>query len=260
MPSISLKSIEANNARIVDLIGKAATREPATGAYQWTSGTGSAVRDVVTFKTDGKNKGSLERFAEANKISSKVYTMMREAVAYGAHSTQGSSGGILAFDATPKNLALLEKKLNAIYKSRDTNHDKQLDDKEQGQVKKLSNGKALLAGRAELSKTKTTGLRTEHTFSRKVNYLVDLLYKNGNIYGQSHVDNLVKGMSSTQAKAVRNAYAVVSRYMSKGATDAMSFICMDQRREVTRGLMRVFGASLDDTEKSINALTLPSKY
>jgi len=259
--STTLNSIRKDNARIVKLLAKAATQEPKSGQQAWITHSASNMRDVVTFKTEGKSKGSLERFAEANKMPKAVYEILREAAAYGGHSTQGAVNGILAFDVKPSNLKKLEAKLNKIYTSRDKNKNGAIDDgAEKASIEKLKNGKAFFAGRAKLQKTKLTGLKTEHKFSRQVQYLVDLMYSKGSIYGPSHIDNVVKDMPSAEAKAVRAAYASVSRYISKGNSGALNFICRDQRREVTRGLMRVYGASLDTTEKAIRALKLPKGY
>lgn len=167
---------------------------------------------------------------------------------------------MLAFPVSKKALESLEAKLNKIYTSRDKNKDGVLDASEQAKVKTTKNGQALLAGRTALAKVKTDGLRTEHTFSRQVTRVIDLMYSKGSIQGASHIENIAKDLPAPEAEAVRAAYAAVSRYMSKGQTSSLGFICMDQRREVTRGLMRVFGATLDKTEKAISALELPQGY
>lgn len=261
MSTISLASIRKNNAQIVKLLEKATTREPKSGATSWVSSDPSNMQDVITFKTEGKNKGSLERFKEANKLSTKVYTMLREAVAYGAHSTQGSVGGILAFKATEANFEKLEAKLNKIYSSRDKNKNGKLEDAEQAEAKETKNGAALLAARTQLaSAAKRTKLRTEHKFSRQVTRVIDLMYSNGSIYGKNHIENIASGLPKKEADAVRAAYHAVSNYITKGQTSEAGFICMDQRREVTRGLMKIFGASLDKTEKAISKLALPEGY
>lgn len=257
--SITLKHVNKDTDRLLKFIEKSKTQEPKSGAYSWQTGP-SHMRDVVTFRTEGKGKGSLERFAEANKIPKKVYTMMRDAVAYGAHSTQGSVRGVLAFEINDKNMAKLEKKLDALFAKRDADKNGVLDTDEQAKLKKTKNGAAYLAGHTTLGKTKLTGLRTEHKFSRQVTYLVDQMYSKGSIYGPNHIDKLVAELPKAEGLAVRKAYAAVSRYMSKGKTGKMNFICRDQRREVTRGLMRVYGASFDSTEKAISALKVPSGY
>jgi hypothetical protein len=260
MSVVSLASIRKNNAQIVKLLEKAVTREPKSGATEWQSSDPANMRDVITFKTEGKTKGSLERFKEANKISTKVYTMLREAVAYGAHSTQGSVNGILAFDATEKNFTKLEAKLNKIYSSRDKNKNGKLEDAEQDKAMDTKNGAALFAGRAKLAQTKKTGLRSEHKFSRQVTRVIDLMYSNGSIHGPAHIDAIADGLGKTNAAAVRAAYHAVSNYITHGQTSEAGFICMDQRREVTRGLMRIYGASMDKTETAISKVTLPSGY
>ena len=261
MASIKLSSIEKNNAQIVSLLKQATTREPKSGGVTWVSSDPSNMRDVITFQTEGKNKGSLERFAEANKLSKKVYTMLREAVAYGAHSTQGSSGGILAFSATASNFKKLEGKLNKIYSSRDANKNGKLEASEQAEAKETKNGAALLAARTSLANAaKRTTLRSEHTFSRQATRVIDLMYSNGSIHGKDHIEAIASELPAKEAEAVRNAYRAVSNYITKGQTSEAGFICMDQRREVTRGLMRVFGASLDKTEKAISKIELPEGY
>ncbi len=255
--SVSMSSIRRDNARIIKFLKRAATQEPKSGKYAWQTSNPKNMRDVVTFRTEGKSKGSLERFTQANKIPKKVYTMLREAAAYGAHSTQGAVRGVLAFELSDKNLAKLEKKLNALYAKRDKDDNGRLDTTEQKAAKKTKNGKALLSGSAQLRATKLPGLRTELKFSRQVNYLVDLMYSKGSIYGSNHINKVVADLPKAEALAVRKAYASVSRYLSKGQTSKMSFICRDRRREVTRGLMRVFGNKLDATEKAISGLKVP---
>lgn len=256
--NVSLTTVRRANHKLISLLEKSATQEPKTGGREWVTGDKRNMDTVITFKTDGRNKGSLERFSEANGLGKKVYDALRNAVAYGAHG-QGDRG-LLTFAVTPRSLAALEDKLNAIYDNRDVDGNRKLDTEEQAQVKKTKNGKSTLAALKALSETKTTGLRTELKFSKQVNLVIDLLYSNGNIRGPEHVEAIARELSAPQAKAVRQAYAAVSRYMSRGATDEMGFICMDQRREVQRGLMRVFGAGLDETEKAISALRLPRAY
>ncbi len=261
MASIKLSSIEKNNAQIISLLKQATTQEPKSGRHSWMSSSASNMRDVITFQTEGKNKGSLERFKEANKLSKQVYTMLREAVAYGAHSTQGSSGGILAFSATDANFKKLEGKLNKIYKSRDANKNGKLETAEQAKAKATKNGAALLAGRRSLASTaRRTTLRSEHTFSRQLARVIDLMYSKGSIQGKNHIESIANELPETEAEAVRAAYHAVSRYITKGQTSEANYICRDQRREVTRGLARVFGASLDKTEKAISKISLPEGY
>jgi hypothetical protein len=259
----TISSANKDVERTISMLKKAVTREPTSGATKWVSGA-DAMRDVVTFRTAGKNKGSLERFTEANHVGVKTYRMLREAVAYGAHETQGSSNGVLAFVATPKNWDRLEAELKKLHSSRDKDKNGKIEGKELESLAKTKNGAAYVDGRDAMRETKLTGLRTEHKFSRQMTYVIDLLYSNGSIYGPSHVDAIADGLAAKgkkdEAKAVRLAYAAVSRYMSSGDTGAMSFICMDQRREVTRGLMRIFGASQDSTELAISALKLPKGY
>lgn len=79
--SIAISAIQQDNARLIELLAGATTREPKSGGFGWVSSSPSNMRDVITFKTEGKSKGSLERFAEANKIPKKVYTALREAAA-----------------------------------------------------------------------------------------------------------------------------------------------------------------------------------
>lgn len=266
MPKIQSYTVSSANQdvkRTISFLKKAVTREPISGGTQWVSGS-SAMRDVVTFRTAGKNKGSLERFAEANKITSKAYNILREAAAYGAHETQGSSKGVLAFVASPKNWKRLETELKKLHKSRDADKNGKIEGKELTSLAKTKNGAAYLAGRDKLRASKLTSNRTELKFSRQMTYVIDLLYSKGSIYGASHVDSIADGLAAkgkkAEAKAVRLAYAAVSRYLSHGDTNAMGFICRDRRQEVTRGLMRVFGASQDKTEMAVSALSLPKGY
>lgn len=261
--SYTLASANQDIERTISLLKKAVTREPISGGQQWVSGA-DAMRDVVTFRTAGKNKGSLERFAEANKVGVKAYRMLREAVAYGAHETQGSSNGMLAFASTPKNWKRLETELKKLHKSRDADKNGKIEGAEITKLAKTKNGAAYLDGRDALRGTKLSGARTEHKFSRQMTYVIDLLYSKGSIAGPQHVDQIADELAGKgkkdEAKAVRYAYAAVSRYLSNGDTDQMSFICQDRRREVTRGLMRIFGASLDKTEMAVSALKLPKGY
>ncbi len=252
--AIRLSTVNRDIDRAMKFLSRATTQEPKTNSRtRWTN----QMRDVITFRTEGRSKGSLERFAEANDLPKPVYNILREAVAYGAHSTRGSSRGILAFEVNDKNMARLEKKLGELFARRDADGNKRLDACEQQRVAKTKNGKAFLEGHGALRETSLRGLRTEYKFSQKVNYLVDLLYSNGSIRGPEHIDRLCEGKTKTQQNAIRRAYAAVSRFITRGRTAEAGFICRDQRREVTRALMRTFGSRLDSTEKAINALRVP---
>lgn len=251
---ISLKTVNRDVERAMKFLEKATTQEPKSNSRsRWTN----QMRDVITFKTEGRNKGSLERFAEANDLPKGVYNILREAVAYGAHSSRGSSRGILAFPVTDASMEKLEGRLTKLFARRDADGNGKLDAAEQKAVAKTKNGKAYLEGRTQLRGTSLRGLRSEYKFSQKVNYLVDLLYSNGSIRGPEHIDQLCEGKSRTEQRAIRQGYAAVSRYVSRGRTSEQRNICRDQRREVTRALSRTFGARLDDTEKAISALRVP---
>jgi hypothetical protein len=260
--ALKISTYQRENAKVVKLLEQAATQEPSSSGYQWVSGDRSNMVDVVTFRQSGTAKGSLERFCEANDIPKSVYDRLRAAVAAGAHR-QRASGGIVKFTVTPESLEKLKDQLDQMAISRDTRpEDGKLTGKELTSFKKLDNGKAATNVRASdaLGEIKLRGNRTEHKYSRQVNYVMDLLYSQGSIHGPDQVERIAGELPAAQAKAVRAAYAAVSRYLSRGATSESSFICMDQRREVQRGLMRTFGASLDTTEKAISALRLPRGY
>jgi hypothetical protein len=259
--SFSISQYKRENARVVKLLAQATTQEPETSGRQWVSGDRANMIDVVTFRQSGTQKGSLERFCEANHIGKAVYDRLRAAVAAGAHK-QKASAGVVKFEVTKESLKELQASLDKMATSRDKDDNKKLEGKELTSFKKLANGKAATARQAseKLADVGLRGNRTEHKFSRQVNYLIDLLYSQGSIYGADQVERIARDLPAAQAKAVRNAYHAVSRYMSRGSTDELGFICMDQRREVQRGLMRIFGASLDETEKSISALKLPRGY
>ena len=260
--ALKISAYQRENAKVVKLLAKAVTQEPESSGRQWVSGDRSNMVDVITFRQSGTSKGSLERFCEANNIPNSVYERLRAAVAAGAHR-QRASGGIVKFTVTDKTLETLKEQLDQMAISRDTRpQDGQLTGPELTSFKKLDNGKAATNVRASeaLKEVGIRGNRTEHKFSRQVNYVMDLLYSDGNIHGAAQVDRIADGLPRAQAKAVRAAYAAVSRYMSRGATDALGFICMDQRREVQRGLMRTFGAGADATEAAISALKLPRGY
>ena len=260
--SLNISKYQRENARLVKLIGQAATQEPTSGERAWVSGARSNMHDVVTFRQSGTAKGSLERFCEANDIPNSVYERMRAAVAAGAHK-QKASGGVVKFDVSKESLTELQEQLDQMAVSRDKKpRDGQLTGSELTSFKKTDNGKAATNVRASdaLAEVKLTGNRTEHKFSRQVNYVMDLLYSQGNIHGADQVDRIADALPAAQAKAVRAAYAAVSRYLSRGDSGALDFICMDQRREVQRGLMRTFGSALDTTEAAISALKLPRGY
>ena len=260
--ALDIRKFQRENAKIVKLLGQATTQEPKSSSYRWVSGDRANMRDVVTFRQSGTAKGSLERFCDANDIPKSVYDRLRAAVAAGAHR-QRASGGIVAFTVTDESLAKLKEQLDQMAISRDTRpQDGKLTGKELTSFKKLDNGKAATNVRASdaLAEIKLRGNRTELKYSRQVNFVMDLLYSRGSIQGADHVDRIANELPEAQAKAVRAAYAAVSRYLSRGATNEMGFICMDQRREVQRGLMRTFGASLDATERAISALKLPRGY
>jgi hypothetical protein len=216
---------------------------------------------VVTFRQNGTGKGSLERMAEANKLPTALYDRLRAAVAAGAHK-QKASAGIVKFEVTAASLGELKAMLDQLAISRDKNDNNRLEGSELKSFKKLDNGKAATDVKATdaLKKLKLTDVRTEHKFSRQVNFVMDLLYSKGSIHGKSHVEAIARELPADQARAVRQAYKSVSNYLTRGATSESSFICQDQRREVQRGLMRTFGASLDDTEKFVSALKLPRGY
>jgi hypothetical protein len=260
--ALKISTYQRENAKVVKLLAKAVTQEPESSGRQWVSGDRSNMVDVITFRQSGTSKGSLERFCEANNIPNSVYERLRAAVAAGAHR-QRASGGIVKFTVTDKTLETLKEQLDQMAISRDTRpQDGRLTGPELTSFKKLDNGKAATNVRAQdaLADIKLTGKRTEHKYSRQINYVMDLLYSNGSIHGPAHVENIANGLGAAEAKAVRAAYAAVSRYLSRGATSEQSFICMDQRREVQRGLMRTFGASFDATEQAVSALKLPRGY
>ena len=260
--ALNISQYQRENARLVKLIGQAATQEPSPSGRAWVTGDRANMVDVVTFRQSGTSKGSLERFCEANDIPNSVYERMRAAVAAGAHK-QKASGGIVKFTVSKESLASLKEQLDKMATSRDTRpEDGKLTGPELTSFKKLDNGKAATNVRASdaLKEIGLTGNRTEHKFSRQVNYVMDLLYSQGNIHGAAQVDRIADALPAAQAKAVRAAYAAVSRYLSRGDTAELGFICMDQRRDVQRGLMRTFGSALDTTESAISALKLPRGY
>lgn len=259
--ALNIRSYQRENARVVKLLAKATTQEPRSSGRDWVSGSKSNMVDVITFRQSGSSKGSLERFAEANKLPKAVYDRMHAAVKAAAHRQQ-ASGGIVKFEVTPDSMKKLQEALDGYATSRDRDDNGKLEGRELTSFAKLSNGKAATArgASAALSATKLTGKRTEHKFSRQVNYVLDLLYSQGNINGPAHVERIASDLPRAEGEAVRAAYAAVSRYMSRGRTAEMGFICRDQRREVQRGMMRTFGASLDRTEKAISALRIPRGY
>ena len=260
--SLSISKYQTENAKVVRLLEKASTQEPSFAGREWVSGHQDNMVRVVTFRQNGTQKGSLERFCEANHIPNSVYERLHAAVAAGAHK-QKASAGIVKFEVTKESLAALKDQLDEMAIRRDTSAPRgQLTGRELASFKKLDNGKAATAPRASeaLKEVKLSGQRTELKYSRQVNYVMDLLYSQGSIYGADQVERIARELPAAQAKAVRQAYHAVSRYLSRGETSESDFICQDQRREVQRGLMRTFGSQLDDTEKAISALKLPRGY
>ncbi len=222
------------------------------------------MQSVVTFAEAGaRSKGSLERFAEANGLGT-LGKVLVAAARYGARSTGGQSAGVLAFKPTAANLKKLERDLNALYARRDANDDGIMTKAEINKAKETANGKELFTGN-RLQKLAATDLtqsfRSELQFSQKANRAIDLLYSKGNITPAKVgriVDELQANGQDAEAEAVQAVYTSVSAYLSTrygGRPNfAMPHICKDQRREVTRGVMRTFGASADRTERAINAL------
>jgi hypothetical protein len=250
-----ISDYKAENKKVISLLSQATTQEPKPGRA-WTNET----IDVVTFRQDGTHKGSLERFCEANKIGEKVYERLRAAVAAGAHK-ESASAGVVKFIMSKENLRQLQSLLDGLATSRDKSSPKGvLDGAEYRSFVKLDNGKAATAtGASEaLKKTKLGGNRTEHDFSRKANYVIDLLYSKGSITrGQAQVDEIARAHPGAVGAAIKQMYKAVSMYISRGQNEALSFICKDQRQEVTRGVMRTFGSRLDDTERLISAVKVP---
>ncbi|MEQ9497996.1 MAG: hypothetical protein RIT81_14090 [Deltaproteobacteria bacterium] len=260
----TLDDIRAANKAIVALIGKATTLEPASNSQsRWTN----AMREVVTFAAEGGNSGSLERFASANGIPASVTEALVQAARYGSHRNQSTSNGVLAFIPSAANLAKLEKDLNGIYERRAGDKGYLTRDEIASARSSSSNADALLTG-TRMQRIADIDLsqdfRSDAEFSSKVAYAMELLYDGGrrSINGPRDVERRASAQEAqgnqTEAAAIRTTYAAVSRYLSRGRTSRMGFICTDQRQDVHRALMRTFGGNLDNTERSIAALNPPA--
>jgi hypothetical protein len=227
-------------AATVRHLKNAATWEPVVNADGFTR---SKVKQVVT--TD-----SLERYIKKNKLKGDEKDAVRQAfTTLAGRQSRGES--VTAVDVT--KLRGLTATLKGFAASKNKPPLNEIDAKEYRAMGKT--GKAVFDGADELRARKFSGLKTEKEFSKKADKVLEHLLVKANV-GSPYLHwyelvNYTKGhgVSNDVKDALWKSFRYIGRTMTYGETNSTQ-ICIDQRQEAHRILMKLFAGN-SDTRKAI---------
>lgn len=227
-------------AATVRHLRNAATWEPQVAADGFTR---TKMNQVVT-------GDSLERYLKANRITGDERDAVKQAfVTLAGRQSRGES-------TTAVNVNKL-RTLSTTLKGFAATHNKAPKAEiSTAEYRKMgTTAKAILDGTADLRARSFTGLTTEKAFSKQVDELLEhLLVKanTGNPYLQFHeLVNYTRqaGVSADMKDALWKSFRYIGRTMTHGETNRTQ-ICIDQRQEAHRILMKLFTGN-SDTRKAI---------
>jgi len=242
MSDIRLSSFNKAVAGTLKHLNNAVTLEPKTSDGVHRSG----MRKVVTNQ-------SLDRYLKANKIGGKEKAALKQVfVTLAGRQSQGQSVTVVDIS----HLKSLAKTLKSFVKTHNKSPLSVISSDEQAKIKK--NGKtasALLKAIDALESRKFSKLVTDREFAGKVDKVLEnLLVKynkgSGYLYGKELYWQLKQSNASNSMKdALWKSFRYLSRTMTSGGTNSTR-ICIDQRVECTRYLMRLFAGS-SSTKRAI---------
>lgn len=225
---------------------KAGTLEPRP----LQNGYGRAKKMDVVITSD-----SLARYTKANKIVGNEKKALNQVFrTLAGQQSQGQDLTVVRL--SKKKLGALRSKLRGYAKTHNDSPKKYLDKSEVKSMGKTA--QAILKGIDQIQARDFKTVISEKAFAKKVdNVLEHLLVKanTGSMY--MHWYELVNytkgaGVSNDMKNALWKSFRYIGRTMSHGETNSKK-ICMDQRREAQRILMKLFAGNSKTKQAILNS-------
>lgn len=240
MADISLSRYNRASDAAVKHLRNAATWEPKVRADGFTR---SGMKQVVT-------SDSLDRYLKANHITGDEKSAVLQAFTTLA-GRQSRGAGIAVVDVS--KLRTLSSTLKGFAKTHNAAPKATLSNAEQAKMGKT--GKSIIKGSDELLARRFSGMETEKSFSKKVDTVLEhLLVKANTGSPYMHWYELVNysrkpSISPELQDALWKSFRYIGRTMTYGETNSTQ-ICIDQRQEAHRILMKLFAGN-SDTKRAI---------